>query len=452
MYEIQAWLSGLPDCPSFQTPSSPMPRTPSPTKRRRLEGTGDDNDDNDDNDDDEARNDATPRPTLLPTLLPTRQSPSSRDNTVSDANNQPFSVQDHVSVTRTSSQSRSSRSSQSSRSQLSPIKRHLAMRFARDLPIQYRSVSSAPDHIQSIVEQLVDLESKQRILPGRLRSTIQTYRSPSEPIRDYMFDDHLRSGQGSDVDMRALDRELERLLEIRDNTQECNSRARVFHEVEWNETVHSPMLRLVTKRSATLACRNLTQTSLSPRWTNPEFQDSRIDYGIFVAPDPHSDLYRAMVTYIQERHDATGTELGQINPLVDIDIDRPLAIAVETKRLATGVEKANTQLASFGRCMLRFQHDVTAFLAGTQSTSSTSNPNNSSHAFVLPLLTVIGLAWEVDFMVLEKDFAVIYGPVSLGSTQTLTNCYRLYRSLDVLFQWAHQLCVEWWTTVLPSPS
>ncbi|KAI1422301.1 hypothetical protein F5Y12DRAFT_786855 [Xylaria sp. FL1777] len=442
MYEIQAWLSGLSDCTSLQTPSiglSPVPRTPRPTKRRRLEGTGDDDGRNNDheNDNDEAGNDATPPPTLLPI----RHSSSSRDHISSDAKTQPFSVQEHVSVSRTSSQSMpSSRSSQSSRSQSPPIKRDLAMRFARDLPIQYRPISSAPDHIQTLVEQLVDLESKQGILPGRLRSTIQAHRSPSEPIRDYMFDD-LRSGQGPDVDMRTLDRELERLVEIRDNTHECNSRARVFHEVEWNETVHSPMLRLVTKRMATLACRNLTQTSVSPRWANPEFQDSGIDYGIFVAPDSHSDLYRGMVAYIQERHDATGTELGQINPLVDIDIDRPLAIAVETKCLATGVEKVNTQLASFGRCMLRFQHDVTAFLAGTQSTSSTSKSIKSSHAFVLPLLTVIGPAWEVDFM-------VIYGPVSLGSTQTLTNCYRLYRSLDVLFRWAHQHCVEWWTAVL----
>jgi hypothetical protein len=256
MYEIQAWLSELPDRTSFPTPlieCCRMPRTPSPTKRRRLEGTWDDND----NDNDEARNDATPRPTSLPT----GHSFSSRDDTSSNVNNQPFSAKRHALVSHTSSQSlRSSRSSQSSRSQSSPIKRDLAMRFARDLPIQYRSISSAPVHIQPLVEQLVDLESKQGILPGRLRSAIQAYQSPSEPIRYYMFDD-LQCGQGSEVDMRTLDRELERLLEVRDNTQECNSRARVFHEVEWNETVHSPMLRLVTKRIATLACRNLYASS-----------------------------------------------------------------------------------------------------------------------------------------------------------------------------------------------
>jgi hypothetical protein len=56
--------------------------------------------------------------------------------------------------------------------------------------------------------------------------------------------------------------------------------------------------------------------------------------------------------------------------------------------------------------MLRFQHDVTAFLAGAQPTSSTFKSKGPSHAFVLPLLTVIGPAWEVDFMVREQDFAV----------------------------------------------
>ncbi|KAH8156664.1 hypothetical protein CIB48_g11580 [Xylaria polymorpha] len=406
MYEIQSWLSGLPDCASLQAPSiglSSMPRTPSPTKRRRLESTGDDDYDN--NNTDEARNDTTPRPKLPPI----KHSSSSRDNTSSsDADNQPFSAQEYDSVSRTSSRS---------------------------------------TRIQALAEQLADLESKQGILPGCLRSTIQAYRSPSEPIRDYMFDNR-HDGQGSDIEMRNMDRELERLLEIRDNTQECNSRARVFHEVEWNETAHSPMLRLVTKRIATLACRNLTQTSLSPRWATPEFQDSRIDYGIFVAPDPDTDLYCRIFTYIQQRQDATRTELGQINPLTDIDIDRPLAIAVETKRLAPGVEKANTQLASFGRSMLRFQHDVATFLADTRIRPPLSETNGSDHAFVLPLLTVIGPVWEVDFMVREKGLAVIYGPVPVGSTQTLTNCYRLYRSLDILFQWAHQHCVEWWTAML----
>ncbi|KAI1270811.1 hypothetical protein F5Y07DRAFT_385044 [Xylaria sp. FL0933] len=412
MYGIQAWLSRLPDYSSVHTPptgvgSSPMPRTPSPTKRRRLDGAGEGegNNDNDNDNNDEAGNDMTPRAALLSIRHPS----SSRDKTISDGDNEPFSAQDHVSVTRTSSQSaRSSRSSQSSRSQPSPIKRDLAMRFARDLRIQYRSMSSAPDLVQPLAEQLADLESKQGILPQRLKSTLEEYRSLSEPIRDYMFDNGRGGGGGgggdSDVDVRALGRELERLLEIRDNTQECNSRGRVFHEVEWNEMVHSPMLRLVTKKIGTLACRNLTQTSLSPRWANPEFQDSRIDYGIFVAPDHDSDLYRRMFSYIQQRQEGAGTELGQINPLVDIDIDRPLAVAVETKRLATGVEKANTQLASFGRCMLRFQHDVTAFLAATRSASSATN--NSDDAFVLPLLTVIGPAWEVDFMVREKGLAV----------------------------------------------
>ncbi len=248
MHEVEAWLSGLPDCSSFNTSatairSSPMPRTPSPTKRRRLDGAGDNN-----NDDKEARNDVTPRAISLSTK------PSSFS---SNANNEPFSAREHVSVSRTSSPS--IRSSQSSRS--SPTKQDLAMRFARDLPIHYRSIPSAPQRVQALAEQLADLESKQGILPGRLRATLQAYHSPGEPIKNYMFDDRHNSnsagGKELDTDVQTLDRELEHLKEIRDNTQECNSRGRVFHEVEWNETVHSPMLRLATKRFKELTCRNL---------------------------------------------------------------------------------------------------------------------------------------------------------------------------------------------------
>ncbi|KAI1364915.1 hypothetical protein F5Y08DRAFT_199151 [Xylaria arbuscula] len=403
MYAIQSWLSGIPDFPSFKTPPSAsllMPRTPSPTKHRRVESTADD-DDIDTTD--EARNEATPRPTLR------SKESSSHDNTSSNADNHVFSARDPDSISQTSSQStrstRSSRSSQSqkSRSQQSPVKRDLAMRFARDLPIQYRSLSVAPKNVQDLAEQLAELEGKQGIMPECLQSTIQAYRSPSEPIKDYMFD---KRRDSPDSDLRSLNRELERLLEVRDNTLECNSRARVFHEVEWNETVHFPMLRLVAKRFATLACRNLTQTSLAPRWANPEVPDSRVDYGIFVAPKPDSDLYSHMFTYIQQRATATGSELGQINPLLDIDIDRPLAVAVETKRLAAGVEKANTQLASFGRSMLRFKHDVAIFLAKTRTRTQARTTKTCDTPFVLPLVTVIGVSWEVDFMVRENGLAV----------------------------------------------
>ncbi|KAI0412516.1 hypothetical protein F5X98DRAFT_379719 [Xylaria grammica] len=103
------------------------------------------------------------------------------------------------------------------------------------------------------------------------------------------------------------------------------------------------MLRLATKQFKELACRDPTQANLSRRWTNPEVKDSRIDYGI--------------------------------------------AVAVGTKRLATGVEKANTQLAGFGRCMLRLQHDTIAFLTDTKSGS-----NDNDRAIVLPLLTIIASA------------------------------------------------------------
>ncbi|GAW20913.1 hypothetical protein ANO14919_104260 [Xylariales sp. No.14919] len=34
------------------------------------------------------------------------------------------------------------------------------------------------------------------------------------------------------------------------------------------------------------------------RRTQPDFQDYRIDYGVMIAPDPNSDLYRRIVTCI----------------------------------------------------------------------------------------------------------------------------------------------------------
>ncbi|RYO91368.1 hypothetical protein DL766_009319 [Monosporascus sp. MC13-8B] len=354
---LATWLIELPDIPL-----SSVPRTPSPTKRRRQ-----------DEDQDE-----TPR------------APPSTKGPTDDSLDQLFS-RDH--------DSRPSRSSRSSRS--SPVKHDLAMRFARSLPLDRRPIVSAPRHVQQLAGRLTDLEGKHGILPAKLKDAIQAHQSLSEPIKDYMFtSDGIDANANTEADSNddgsphdgSLE-QLDRLVKIRDNTRECDTIGRNFHEVEWNETVHSPMLRLVTRGRRDLACRNLTQANVSRRWTDPETQDNRIDYGIFVVPAEDSDLHHRILTYIQQQRGS------QVNPLIDIDPDRPLAVSIETKRLAPGVEKADTQLASFARCLIRLTRELTP-------------PEDPQ--LVLPLLRAVGSAWEVGFIIREKDRAVVNDSFYLG--------------------------------------
>ena len=374
---LQAWLVDLP-----QIPLNSMPPTSSPTKRRRV-----------DEDQDE-----TPR-----------TPPSTKGLTVG-------------SVDQLISRNDDSQSAPSSRkSRLTPVGHNLAMHFARSLPLDRRPIVNAPQHVQQLAGRLTDLEDKHGILPAKLKLAIQVHQSLSEPIKEYMFaSDETDADSPDDGSLEQLDR----FVEIRDNTRECDTRERNFHEIEWNETVHSPMLRLVTRGRQDLACRNLTQATVSRRWADLETQDNRIDYGIFVVPAEGSDLHRRILAHIQERG-------SQVNPLIDIDIDRPLAVSVETKRLAPGVEKADTQLAGFGRCLIRLTSELTV----------ADYPQ-----LVLPLVRAVESAWEVGFMIREKDRVVIYGPVELGSTRTLTNCYRLYKSLTILFTWTGRQCLDWWNT------
>ncbi|KAI0410440.1 hypothetical protein F5X98DRAFT_381800 [Xylaria grammica] len=91
------------------------------------------------------------------------------------------------------------------------------------LPIYYHSTPSAPRCVQARAELQEDFESKHGILPSRLRFTIWAYQSPSEPIKEDMFDDRPNSnapaGAGPDTgieeDIRTLRRKLECLGEVR---------------------------------------------------------------------------------------------------------------------------------------------------------------------------------------------------------------------------------------------
>ncbi|RYP66860.1 hypothetical protein DL771_007582 [Monosporascus sp. 5C6A] len=281
------------------------------------------------------------------------------------------------------------------------------MRFARDLPVLRQPIRNAPQYIQQLADRLIGLKDKHGILPVKLKDAIQAYHSPSEPIKDYMFTSE-RTDADTNTDDDSPDNgsleQFDRLVEICDNTWKCETIGRNFYEVEWNETVHSPMLRLVTRGRRDLECRNLTQANISKRWTDPETPDSRIDYGVFAVPALDSDLYNRIFSYIQQHPGS------QVNPLEDIDPDYPLAIIIETKQLAPGVEKADTQLASFARCLMRLTGEFT-FAKDPQ---------------LIPLLKVVGSDWRLNFMTRENNRA----------------------SLTILFTWAGRLSTDWWSSAL----
>ncbi|KAI1811188.1 hypothetical protein GGS20DRAFT_564155 [Poronia punctata] len=126
-----------------------------------------------------------------------------------------------------------------------------------------------------------------------------------------------------------------------------------------------------------------------------------------------------------------------MNPLTNVDVDpeHPLVIIVDTM----GSSNSRSQLSSLGRGILMYSHYVAPDLNLRLGVLG---------SVILPLVTVASDHWKASFMVYEYQSVVIYGPVSLGNTSTLAECYRLFKSLSMIFAVAAQGWQKWWDWAL----
>ncbi|GAW25436.1 hypothetical protein SAMD00023353_0602530 [Rosellinia necatrix] len=105
-------------------------------------------------------------------------------------------------------------------------------------------------------------------------------------------------------------------------------------------------------------------------------------------PAKGSDLYGRITSHIQKQE---SFESAQVNPLVNIDPEYPLAVGIATGCLTQGVERASSQLASFGRCILRLSRDV-----------APEHTLEGDEGIILPLVTAVGSCWEVELHGLRR--------------------------------------------------
>ncbi|KAI8944517.1 hypothetical protein F4801DRAFT_571480 [Xylaria longipes] len=446
----------------MSSPSSAR-RTPSPTKRRRIyEGHEEDaapiGDDRGSGDDEFGRNldsydVATPRPNRI---LPERarsdllRTPTPSDNELNRAGD----GQDRDTLSDTSSMSRRSGRS-------SPTKREAAMRIADDLPLQriplkeLLTLPSADPAMLSLVKDLSAIRQKIGILPNALRPLLESQESIDDPLNDAMFTSVTAAHHSIDSDKdKDLEFQHRRLLRICKSSVQCNNPARPVHEAEWNDKVHAPVLELALDADRgseeSLVFHNVTDARIATLFRDSSvlLKDNTVDYGIFLAPAGTSPLGGLIASFMAKN----SRSLAQFNALENFEVDRPLAIAIETKRTRGGDANAPSQLANFARAHFRVARYLlrasSKTVASSEGMASTVQPSGIKKpvagSLMLPLIEVVGSSWRISFAILDVDRVLVSSDLAMGSTEQMSDCYVLLQSLLRLARWVKSEYTAWW--------
>ncbi|KAH7309077.1 hypothetical protein B0I35DRAFT_92089 [Stachybotrys elegans] len=340
--------------------------------------------------------------------------------------------------TTTPSLSSASQPARSGRS--SPVKRELALRQATDLPVERRAIQDlTASRLVELVERISLCGDKEGILPSALEQQIRSGETIDDRARPRMFANDAR-------DTSHQTYEYQRILHICRNSLKCADAAHPVHEVEWNERVHAPMLELAFEqqeaRAASEERRRLVYHNVTNVRTDQLFRDqdlflkeNKIDYGVFLAPSSDSALGRRIVG--RSRRARRDGLPDQVHALESFEPDRPLAIAVETKRHRGGDGYAPSQLANWARIHFR----AVSHFIGQEMDGEAAPP--------CPLVEIEGTTWYASFAVRQDSAVKVYSGIRLGSTERLTDCYALLRSLECLADWARSTCWDWWELQLP---
>ncbi|KAI1287857.1 hypothetical protein F5Y03DRAFT_113464 [Xylaria venustula] len=113
----------------------------------------------------------------------------------------------------------------------------------------------------------------------------------------------------------------------------------------------------------------ITDARISLPFRDPStiLKDSKLDYAIFLAPPPTNPLGLQIAFFMSN----TSSPFVQLNALESFEVDRPLALATETKRTRGGDANAPSQLANYARAHYRMFRYL--FEASNQQHDNNSN-------------------------------------------------------------------------------
>ncbi|KAF2967985.1 hypothetical protein GQX73_g5575 [Xylaria multiplex] len=240
------------------------------------------------------------------------------------------------------------------------------------------------------------------------------------------------------VHLQSLLSELEALETIVATTKDYSTVPRA--EPSWNENVHSRMLKLAVSHTPNVGVENVTRANIakdflpptSARHVSLPASSKLIDYAMVLKPLPtlrneghesSKKLSLERVVYFVDRLEYPSFNQSSYSPLCHM----PSGIFIETK---VNTQKSTEAKAQLGMWLASWYGRVSEF-------PDISDPP------VLPILLVEAGYWELYFAFDTGSHYDVCGGVSIGSTDSLDEAYRLLAVLRILAKWMETDFLTW---------
>lgn len=183
---------------------------------------------------------------------------------------------------------------------------------------------------------------------------------------------------------------------------------------------------------------------------------AKVDYVLVLDMPKETSLARTVSGLIHREAPA----LPHVNQTAYLALmDSPIAVAIETKTETTADDPL-VQLGIWTAAWYQRMYDLRTSLVGpgpnprlVRIIASDNQPIPDKLLTALqvsvPIIQVVGHAWQVYFAQDAGTSTNVYGPLSLGSTETIVSMYGLLSSLEAIRDWVQDVFrpgIETWLT------
>lgn len=317
-----------------------------------------------------------------------------------------------------SSQSIASSQSRSTKRSASPVKPGTLKELQK--PVEYvectnDSGAQLPATVRQLYRDIYDLAvEREGFIPASLKAPLSEHLPRARP-RYFSQDGHWEPDGGK--------RELEALLEIRDEALLCRSTN--ASEAAWNSDVHSPLLKLALRpfKEPLIRRHVLTSTRINSAFVPPmkegSFYDKvgskMVDYGIALHPDEDSPLGQAIRCALRP----LPSSKQYLNQAAYDPIKYAAnVVSIETKTGSGGPQEARSQL---GIWIASWNFRMHQLLHGRRPSSEASAPQV---LIPVPVIVVIEHMWKLSFAC-DSSHRIVSCESTPEFEMQVADCYRI---------------------------
>ncbi|KAF2965950.1 hypothetical protein GQX73_g7611 [Xylaria multiplex] len=327
----------------------------------------------------------------------------------------------------------SARTAKSGRSK-SPVRTLADLAVTSKSPTLRSLDGGVPGDAQDLLEKLYTISCGENLIPAVVAGR---FKRSHLPLRPWQIDNI------TPPNIDELEYEINKAQEI---SERANLLAEEGHsEPSWNCEVHSPILRLGLTRLKRVRHFNITTATLCPSLlpivekSGETLQSKPVDYSLNLVPAPDTSLADAINVFV----DTQPPDMRTISPTMYDPVRRwPQAVAIGT-RVTSSSSDPLVQLTVWAQATFtRFRQLI-----------HSKHGSDGISLLTLPVIAVYGHEWHLWFSRDTTCRFELYGPLKIGSTETLLNTFKLIRSLRTLAEWVDTDFCAWVEKAfaLPSP-